>query len=38
MEDDDLGGFRELREGVVCGEVVDNWGQDGAELYEKTEY
>jgi len=26
MEDDDLGGFREFQEGVVCGGFVDYWG------------
>jgi len=28
IEDDDLGGFREFREGAVCGGFVDDWGQD----------
>jgi len=37
IEDDALGGFRELREGMVCGRVVDNWGRDGAEFCEKAE-
>jgi len=37
MEGDSLGGFREFQEGVVCGGVVDDWGQDGAEL-EEVEY
>jgi len=37
MEDDDLGGFREFREGMVCGRFVVNWGQDGVEL-EEAEY
>jgi len=26
MEDDNLGGFREFQEGMVCGGIVDNWG------------
>jgi len=26
MEDDVLGGFRELQEGAVCGRAVDDWG------------
>ena len=26
MEDDALGGFRELQEGAVCGRAVDDWG------------
>jgi len=26
MEDDALGGFREFREGAVCGGAVDDWG------------
>jgi len=26
MEDDVLGGFRELQEGAVCGGAVDDWG------------
>ena len=38
MEDDDLGGFREFQESMVCGGFVDDWGRDEAELYEKTEY
>ena len=38
MEDNDLGGFREFQESMVCGGFVDDWGRDGAELYEKTEY
>jgi len=38
MEDDVLGGFRKLREGAVCGGVVDDWEQDGAEPCEKAEY
>jgi len=25
MEDDALGGFRELQEGAVCGGAVDDW-------------
>jgi len=37
MEDDALGGFRELREGAVCGGAVDNWGRDRAEFCEKAE-
>jgi len=38
IEDDVLGGFRELREGTVCGGVVDDWEQGGAELCEEAEY
>jgi len=37
MEDDALGGFRELREGAVCGGAVDDWGRDGAEFCEEAE-
>ena len=38
MEDGCLEGFREFRDGAVCGGVVDDWEQDGAELCEKAEY
>jgi len=38
MEDGCLEGFWELRDGMVCGGVVDDWGQDGAELCEEVEY
>jgi len=38
MEDDALGGFRELREGAVCDGAVDDWGQDGTEFCEETAY
>jgi len=38
MEDEDLGGFRELREGAVCDRVVDDWEQDGTEFCRETEY
>ena len=37
MEDDALGDFRELREGVVCGGAMDDWGRDGAEFCEEVE-
>jgi len=26
MEDNDLGGFREIRESMVCGGFVNDWG------------
>ena len=29
MEDDALGGFRELREGAVCDRAVNDWERDG---------
>jgi len=38
MEDGHLEGFRELRNGAVCGGVIDDWGQDGVGLCEKMEY
>jgi len=38
IENDVLGGFRELQESAVCGRIVDNWGQDKMELCEKAEY
>jgi len=38
MEDDVLGGFRELQEGAVCGRVVDDWRRDRTEFCEETEY
>ena len=38
MEGDVLGGFRKLREDVVCGRVMGVWEQDGAELCEEAEY
>ena len=37
IEGNVLGGFR-LREGAVCGGVVDNWERGGAELCEEAEY
>jgi len=37
MEDDALGGFRELQEGAVCGRAVDDWGRDGTEFCEEAE-
>ena len=37
IEDGRLG-FWELRDGAVCGGVVDDWGRDGAELCEEVEY
>jgi len=38
MEDGHLEGFWELWDGAVCGGVVDDWGQDGAELCKEAEY
>ena len=38
MEDSRLEGFREFRNGAVCGGVVDDWGQDGVELCKEVEY
>ena len=38
IEDDTLGGFRELREGAVCGGFVDDWKQDGMEFCKEAEY
>jgi len=38
MEDNALGGFRELQEDVVCGGAVDDWGQDRMEFCEEAEY
>jgi len=38
IEDGRLGGFWELRDGVVCGGVVDDWGRHGAELCKEAEY
>jgi len=37
MEDGCLEGFWELWDSAVCGGVVDDWGQDGAELCEEAE-
>jgi len=37
MEDSRLEGFWELRDGVVCGGVVDDWGRDEVELCEEVE-
>ena len=37
MEDSRLEGFWELRDSVVCGRVVDDWGRDGVELCEEVE-
>jgi len=38
MKDSRLEGFWKLRDGAVCDRVVDDWGQDGAELCEEAEY
>jgi len=38
IEGDVLGGFRKLREGTVCGGVVDDWERGRAELCEEAEY
>ena len=38
MEDGCLEGFWELQDGTVCSGVVDDWGQNGAELCEEAEY
>ena len=38
MEDGRLEGFREFWDGAVCGRVVEDWRQDGAELCEEAEY
>ena len=38
MENGGLGGFREFREGTVCGRFVDDWERDRAELCEEVEY
>ena len=38
IEDGHLEGFRELWDSAVCGGVVDDWGQDEAELCEEVEY
>ena len=38
MEDGHLESFWELQDGVVCGGVVDDWGQDRAELCKKAKY
>ena len=38
IEDGRLEGFWELRNGVVCGGVVDDWERDGAELCKEAEY
>ena len=37
MEDSRLEGFWELRDGAVCGRVVDDWGREGAELCKEAE-
>jgi len=37
MENNALGGFRELREDAVCGRAVDDWGRDGTEFCEEAE-
>jgi len=37
MEDDALRGFRELREGVVYGGAMDDWGRDGVEFCKEAE-
>jgi len=38
MEDGHLESFWELRDGTVCGRVMDDWGQDGVELCKEAEY
>jgi len=38
MEDGRLESFRKLWNGMVCGGVIDDWGQDRAELCEETKY
>ena len=38
MEDDALGGFRELREGTVYGGAVNDWGRDRTEFCEEAAY
>ena len=38
MENGRLEGFREFRDGAVCGRVVEDWGRDGAELCKEAEY
>jgi len=38
MEDGHLESFWELQDGVVCGGVVDDWGQDRAELCKEAKY
>jgi len=38
IEDDTLGGFRELREDVVCGGFVDDWERGRMEFCEEAEY
>jgi len=38
MEGNVLEGFRELREGAVCGRVMGVWEQGGAEPCEEAEY
>jgi len=38
MENGCLKGFREFQDGAVCGKVVKDWGQDGAELCKEAEY
>jgi len=37
MGDDVLGGFREFREGAVCGRAMDDWGRGGTEFCEEAE-
>jgi len=37
IEDDALGGFRELREGAVCGGAVDDCERDGVEFCKEAE-
>ena len=38
MENDALGGFRELREGAVCSGAVNDWRRDGTEFCEEAVY
>ena len=38
MEGDVLGGFRELREGAVCGRVMGVWERSRAEPCKEAEY
>jgi len=38
IEDDNLGDFREFREGAVCGRFVVDWRCDRAELCKEAEY
>jgi len=38
MENDALGGFRELREGAVCSGAVNDWRRDRTEFCEEAVY